>query len=42
MPPSNVMKTRSASLDHLIGDPEQLVGNGQAERFGGLEDSSPA
>src|SRR5262245_64512566 len=26
-----------ASLDHLVGEREQLVGNGQAERLGGLE-----
>src|SRR5262249_16531037 len=27
----------SCSLDHLVGEREQLVGNGQAERLGGLE-----
>src|SRR5215475_10630092 len=25
------------SLDHLVGESKQLVGNGQAERLGGLE-----
>jgi hypothetical protein len=26
-----------ASFDHLVGEREQLVGDGQAERLGGLE-----
>jgi hypothetical protein len=27
----------ASSLDHLVGEREQLIGNGQAERLGGLE-----